>query len=127
MRNLNINKQTLYVLNYQGIVKETDSDGNLTGDTTNSYSEPIKFKASVSGARGNSQSEVYGNNVRYDKTICMSKALFKQLGLSETSVFFVDIEPTFDNSGFPLYDYKVARITQTVNEVVIAISKVRAE
>lgn len=127
MRNLNINKQTLYVLNYQGIVKETDSDGNLTGDTTVSYSEPIKFRASVSGARGNTQAEVYGNNIKYDKTICISKALFKCLDIKETSVLFVDIEPTFDTNGSPLYDYKIVRITETVNEVTIAISKVRAE
>lgn len=126
MRNLIINTQTLYVLNYLGEVEVVDSLGNKTGETTNAFTKPIQFCASVSGARGNSQTEVFGNEINYDKTILLSKSLFKQLRIEETSVFFVDRKVEYDKNNFPKYDYKVERIAETINEVVIAISKVRA-
>lgn len=126
MRNLVINKSTLFVLNYLGQVEILDEHNHKTGETKNRYSKPLEFKASVSGARGSSQIEMFGTEINYDKTIVMSTKLFRGLGITENSVLFVSKKPKFDSSGDPLYDYRVVRIAETINEVAIAISKVRA-
>lgn len=126
MRNLAINKSTLYVLNYLGQKEILDSQGNKTGETVNSYSEPREFRASVSGARGYAQTEMFGTDITYDKTIVMSVSLFRDLCITENSVLFADKKPAYDSNNFPLYDYKVERIAETPNQIAIAIKKVKA-
>ena len=69
---------------------------------------------------------MFGTQINYDKTIVMSKNLCAQLGITENSVLFLDQLPQFDENNFPLYDYKVVKIAKTINEVAVAVSKVRA-
>ena len=116
MRNLEINKRTLYVLNYQGEVDVQDSNGNYTGEKTIQYKPKIQFKTHISGARGSSQSEIFGTDIRYDKSFVLTTAEFERLGITENSVFFVDIKPTYKD-GNPLYDYRVERIADTINDI----------
>ena len=124
MRNLEINKRTLYVLNFLGEEDIRDSNGNYTGEKTIKYIPKKLFKAHLSGAKGSSQSEVFGTDINYDKSFVLTVSEFKKLGITENSVLFVDIKPTYDGEN-PLYDYRVERIAETINEVVIAITKVR--
>lgn len=126
MRNLAINKTSFFVLNYLGQVEVLDKDNQKTGETINSYSDPIFVRASVSGAKGSSQAEMFGTDINYDKTIVISKQLFRGLCITENSVLFVDKKVEYDKNDFPLYDYNIKRIAETPNEVAIAISKVRA-
>ena len=126
MRNLFINKSSMFVLNYLGQTEVVDSQGFKTGETINTYSEPVFFMAHISGARGSSQAEMFGTEINYDKTILLSKKSYGVLGITENSVFFIGKEPTYDN-GIPLYNYKVSKIAETINEVAIAVSKVRAD
>lgn len=126
MRNLIKNSKNFYVLNYLGQVEVKDDDGYLTGETTIAYSKPIQAKANISSAKGSSQVEMFGTQINYDKTIVMSTKLFDELGIDENSVLFVDIEPTFDDDENPLYDYRIERIAKAINEVAIAITKVKA-
>lgn len=123
MRNLMLNKTSHYVLNYKGEVESVDSDGYFTGEKTISYSKPIMFMGHISGARGTSQVEMFGTDVSYDKTLILTKSEFAKLKITENSVFFIDKKPTFQNN-VPLYDYRVSRIAQTINEVAIALTKV---
>lgn len=123
MRNLIINKTKMYVLNYKGEENVVDDDGYLTGEKTIAYTQPILFNAHISGARGSSQVEMFGVDVAYDKTIIITKSEFDKLKITENSVFFVGIKPTYDNTT-PLYNYRVSRIAETINEVAIALLKV---
>ena len=124
MRNQLINKTKHFVLNYKGEEKAIDSDGNYTGEITIAYTRPIMFMGHISSARGSSQVEMFGVDVAYDKTIVISKNEFKRLKINENSVFFIDKKPTYDESNTPLYDYRVMRIAETINEVAIALEKV---
>lgn len=126
MRNLEINKSTLFVCNYKGEEDYVDEDGFKTGEKVVSYSKPIQFKAHLSGARGSSQAEMFGTEINYDKTFVLSKLVYGRLRITENSVFFVGEKPSFDENGLPKYNYNVSKIAETVNEVAIAISKVRA-
>ena len=124
MRNLQINKSCIKYLNYKGETKAVDSQGNYTGETNITY-YPLKMvMGHISGARGVSQVEVFGTEINYDKTILLTKQEFKKTGIDENSVFFIDRQPKYEN-GNPLYDYRVERIAETINEVLIAITKVR--
>ena len=78
----------------------------------------------ISGARGSSQVEVFGTDINYDKTILLTKNEFKATKINENSVFFIENKVAYEDN-FPLYDYRVVRIAETINEVVIAIEKVR--
>lgn len=124
MRNLEINKKPIYVLNYQGEEDVVDSNGNYTGEKNIVYKPKKLFKTHISGARGSSQSEIFGTDIKYDKSFVLTISEFEELGIDENSVFFVDMKPTYKN-GNPLYNYRVERIADTINEVVVAITKVR--
>ena len=123
MRQLSINKSIIKALNYRGVQDIVDDDGKTGGEKRVLYSPVITFKAHVSGAKGSSQVEAFGLDTSYNKTISMSKALFDKLKLNENTVFFIDTKVKFKD-GEPLYDYRVYRIAETVNEVMIAIKKV---
>lgn len=124
MRNAKINEKSLFVCNIEDEVAIVDSQGYKTGEKKIIYSQPIYFKASVSGARGNANVEAFGTDVSYDKTIVMSIKKLEELGITENSVLFIDNKPSYEGDD-PLYDYSVSRIATSVNEAVIAVSKVR--
>ena len=123
MRNLIINKTKIIALNYKSEQDVLGGDGYYTGEKTIEYTKPITFYAHISGARGSSQVEIFGTDVSYDKTIVLSKSEFDKLKITENSVFFIEKKPTYDGTT-PLYDYRVSRISITINEVVIALQKV---
>lgn len=126
MRCLEINKKTFYALNYKGQSDVIDEEGNFTGETIVEYSKPIQIRANISGARGSSQIEMFGNETQYDKTIVMSKQYFEKLGIDENSVFFIGKKPIYDKENNPLYNYRVYRIAEVINEIAIAIEEVKA-
>ena len=124
MRNLILNKVQFKYLNYIGEEKAKDSQGlYYTGETIITYTRPKMIMGHISGARGSSQVEVFGTDIKYDKTILLTKKEFEQTKINENSVFFIDKKVAYEN-GVPLYDYRVVRIAETINEVVIAIEKV---
>ena len=125
MRNSEKNKsKTIYIVNYKGEVDVLDTNGYKTGEKKIEYYPKKPFKVNLSGARGSSQSEIFGTDVSYDKTFVLTTLEKKRLGISENTVFFVDVPPKYVD-GNPLYDYRVERIADTINQVVVAITKVR--
>ena len=116
----------MYGLNFYGMIKVVDTSGFYTGETKVSYGKAIEFEAHISGARGSSQSEIFGTDISYDKTIVITKQEFDEYGFDENTVFFIDkpVEYASDETT-PLYNYRVARIAETINEVVIAVRSVR--
>lgn len=127
MRNLIKNKRPIVVLNYGTKTPVLDSDNNETGEYIIGYGNEICFSANVSGAKGDATVNVFGVDLDYDKTIAISVEKYHQLQLNENSVFFIDKKPEYNSQNKPLYDYKVKKICETLNEVVIAVKKVRNE
>ena len=123
MRQLERNKSVIKALNFKKTEDIVDSQGYKTGEKKVIYSPVITFKAHISGAKGSSQVEVFGTDVSYDKTISMRKGLFQVLNINENTVFFIDTKVKFEGDT-PLYNYRVYRIAETLNDVVIAIKKV---
>ena len=123
MRDLIRNQTKITYLNYVKDEKVKDSEGYFTGETTVVYTKPKMFMGHISGAMGSSLVEVFGTDVKYDKTITIVKEKFEKTGINENSVFFIGKKPTYQEN-MPLYNYRVVRIAETINQVVIAIKKV---
>ncbi len=125
MRNLKINQKTYYGLNYLGETDKTDEQGYKTGEKLVSYGGEIEFKAHISGATGSAIVDNNGIIIEYDKSMVLTKKEMIEYGFNENTVFFIDKEPEYNTDNKPLYDYKVKRIKDTINETLILLEKVR--
>ena len=123
MRCLDRNKREFYYCLYNGETRAIDEDGNYTGETISAYEDPVMVKGNVSAARGTAEIEQFGTNLSYDKTITLEGIDYP---IDERTVLFVDSVPGESGAlGNPPYDYKVVEIAKSLNQTVIAISKVR--
>lgn len=117
MRILERNKQKFYYSLYEGEIDTRDSYGNFQPK----YSDVKIFKASISSAKGNTESELFGTTIDYDRVIITDDMSCR---IDEQSVLFVDIKPKYDECGRPLGDYIVKRVARSLNNISYAISKV---
>jgi len=124
MRNLERNKQPLSFVNYVDVEKVKDSNGKYTSEEKVIYGRVQKIGANISGAKGSSVVEVFGTDISYDKVVSLTKEDFERSKITENSVFFINVIASFNADGEPLYDYRVKRIAETINQVLIAIEKV---
>ncbi len=122
MRNLARNKRKFAYCLYLGNTPMTDTDGLETGEYKISYSEPVTVMGNISPATGISVTEQFGNLENYDKVIALDDV---NTPINEDSVLFVDKEYEEDSDGSPIYDYTVRRVAKSLNQVSIAISKVK--
>jgi len=125
MRNLKINQRKYVGLNYLGETDLTDELGYKTGEKVVFYGNEILFETHISGATGSAVVDNNGIIIEYDKSMVLTKSDFAKYGFNENSVFFIDKKPEYDKDNKPLYDYKVKRIKDTINEVMILLEKVR--
>lgn len=113
----------------------TDTDGFEIG-TRVLYGTGQPMLANISAASGYAQTEQFGNLDSYDRVIVTD---WLDCPIDENTVLFVDKEPAYREVTIPsetpggtptvikepLYDYVVKRVARSVNNVSIAISKVR--
>ena len=114
MRGLRRNMQKIYFCNHV-------STEYLKTGAEITFSGVKDVEASVSSSKGVSQTELFGNLQNYDKTIIVHE---KDCPIDENTVLFVDKLPEFDEDGYPLYDYTVAKVAKTLNVSAYAVSKV---
>lgn len=121
MRTLKRNETAFYYMLYLGTENITDSLGYETGEKSVRYGNAELMFANVSPATGQSTVEQFGSLDRYDKVIVTDDLLCP---IDENTVLFIDIPPTYDSNGNPLYDYIVRRVAKSLNSISIAVSKV---
>lgn len=125
MRNLKINQKCYIGLNYLGETDVVDESGYKTGEKTVSYGNEISFSAHINGATGSVVLDNNGIVIEYDKSMVLTKQELSEYGFDENTVFFIDKKPQYGKDNMPIYDYKVKRIKDTVNQVMILLEKVR--
>ena len=125
MRSCDKNKRPISLLNYLKKEAYVDEDGYETGEEIITYTKAKTICVNISGAKGGSAIEVFGTDLSYDKVFTLSNKYFEALKITDNSVFFVDKKPEYDTNGKPIYDYRVKKISNSINEVVIALEKVR--
>jgi len=91
-------------------------DGFETGQYKEVYSEPVMAWARISSSTGESDVEMFGAAVQYDRVI----STVQKLPIDEYSHLWIESDP---NTGAK-YDYKVKRVAQGLNQNLWAIEKV---
>lgn len=123
MRTMRRNKQWIAYALFNG--KQEIMDGEQhTGQYELTFTEPKLIKVSVSAARGTADTEMFGINEQYDKTIILDGKA-QDLGINESSRLWVDILPDpFWDDETPPHDYAVVRVAKSLNLTVLAVRKV---
>ena len=99
----------------------TDADGNFTGERGVGYAEAVQAEGNISSANGAAQTEQFGTDINYDRTILLPGTDWE---IDEKTVLFIDEEPTYSGTN-PEYNYKVVRVAKSLNHTALAVSKVR--
>ena len=107
---------------FSSLGKLTDSNGNYTGETEVTYATPVKIRANVSPATGQSNLEMFGNLTDYDRVVVTDQV---SIPIDENSVLWIDAAPT--ENGVDGYNYIVRRVARSFNSVAIAVRKVDVE
>lgn len=116
MRTLKRNKRPVAYARYDGITELTDSEGNLTGEYGVSYTEPIKTLMNVSGGRGQADIALFGLTQTFSRTATTEDL---ETPFDTETVFWVEADPDTEP-----FDYRVAAVSRTVNQVVLALAEV---
>lgn len=116
MRTLKRNKRPVAYAFYQGVTELVDSDGNLTGEYSVQYTEPVKTLMNVSGGRGQADIALFGLTQTFGRTATTED--LETLWDTET-VMWVEKDPDTDP-----FDYRVVAVSRTINQVVLALAEV---
>ena len=115
MRTLLRNKTPIYYALYLGRTAMVDTDGNETGDFTETYTEPVCMWANVSANKGEAFVEPFGADLDYTKSIITDDLTCP---ITETSRLWIDREPTAP------YNYAVVRVAKSLNHITFAVQEV---
>ena len=126
MRGMVRNKSKFYYASYIGKTELRDEYGNLSGEYTILYSNPIEFFGNISAAQGEMQSRQFGESESYDKVIVLDD---RNAPIDEHSILWVDTLPHLNENCTTEtpHDYIVKRVARSLNGVSIAIKKVRVD
>ena len=123
MRGLRRNKRRLFYALYEGKEPIIDEWGNETGEWSINYGNPIECYKNYSAAKGEADVAVFGSDLQYDRVVYFGKP---PSPVNEQSIFWVDIEPVIELDGSTLtpHDYVVARVADSLNEILVAVRRV---
>lgn len=123
MRLCERNLKSIYYATYKDEAPITDIDGNETGDYASVYNKPVLLTASVSAARGASDTEQFGVSLDYEKVVVTADM---NCLIDETSILWVDVTPTIKNDGTTdtPYDYEVVKVAKSLNYIAYAVKRV---
>jgi hypothetical protein len=118
------NRRKFYYALHTGETEIVDEYGNLTGEYDVSYSNPVECFGNISAAQGEVQSRQFGESESYDKVIVLDDI---NTPIDEYTLLWVDTLPHLNEDGSTNtpHDYIVKRIAKSLNNVSIAISKVK--
>jgi hypothetical protein len=118
MRCLERNKTKVYYANVIGRVPIME-DGYNTGQYELAYSEPEEIKAYVTSGTGNTNTELFGLNITYDKVMITENI---NLDIKESSIFWIDNTDVTES-----HDYIVSSIRKSLNSMSVALRKVKVD
>lgn len=116
MRTVKRNKRPVAYAFYQGVTELTDDDGNFTGEYEVSYTTPVKTLMNVSGGRGQADVALFGLTQNFSRT-----AVTDDLTTNWVTEMVLWVERNPDTEPF---NYRVAAVARTINQVVLALEEV---
>ena len=131
MKCMQRNKVEFYYALFADKVPITDEYGNDTGEFEVVHSDPVKYSANISGAKGEAETRQFGEDLNYDKVIVIDDV---DLPIDEYSILWIDTVPELDEDGhlakdeddvvLTPHDYIVKKVAKSLNSVSIAVTKV---
>lgn len=118
MKALRRNKQKIWYSTYLGEQEVTDAYGDGTGENVPTYSDPMPIYCNVSASRGMADSEIFGINLDYSKTLSFGE---KTVPITEESILWIGRTPKNGDK----HNYVVKAIAQSLNFTVVAVKEVR--
>lgn len=136
MRDCKKNQQELYYATYSDQIIEyyRDSEGNIIYDEIDGeliprikceragYNNPVSFDFETSAGKGTAQTEVFGSDVDFTRTISTTDM---SIPIDELSLVWIEHEPEFLSDGTvdpDSADYKVAaKPSKSKTDIVIAL------
>lgn len=122
------NKQKIAYALYQGKQKIFDEDHNMTGQYKSIYSDPVMTMMNVSAARLSAETEEFGINTPYTRTIVTDDITTE---FSEDTIFWIGISPyktvTVDGVEKQVlvpHNFVVLRVARSLNSTTIALKEV---
>ena len=76
MRNMAINKRTIYYANPESEAQAVNASGFLTGDVSMTYSTPVAISVAITEPLNASDTQAYGRVENYDREITLMGAPF---------------------------------------------------
>ena len=119
MRTVKRNKRPVAYAFYQGVTELTDDDGNLTGEYSVQYTEPIKALMNVSGGRGQADIAMFGLTQTFGRTATTEDL---DVDWNTQTVMWIETDPDTEP-----FDYRVVAVSRTINQVVLALSEVETD
>lgn len=130
MRTMVRNRQVFYYADLVGVSMTQDTDGNYVEDSY-TYSDPVRYEASITADKGEAQSQLFGANEIYDKVITLNQGEnFLEVG----SVLWIDREVVLDGEGhlakddngnvITPYNYVVTKVAHSLTFINVAVRKV---
>lgn len=116
MRTAQRNQRPVAYAFYSGITELVDDDGNYTGESEVSYTEPVKTLMNVSGGRGQADVALFGLTQNFSRT-----AVTQDLETEWNTEMVMWVERDPDTQPF---NYRVAAVARTINQVVLALEEV---
>lgn len=118
MRDLKRNQVPFWYSCYEG--KESVlKNGFETGQYKETFSEPVKAWAQISSAKGESDVEMFGAAISYDRII----STVQDLPINEFSRLWVDTDPDASKKGED-FNYKVKWVARGLDQHLWAIERV---
>ncbi|MBQ6479730.1 MAG: hypothetical protein IJI45_01305 [Anaerolineaceae bacterium] len=122
MRCLKRNQRFFWYALYNGETELTDSDGLYTGEIGPGYETPVQMKANISASKGTADTELFGEDLQYSRTIATDDM---NCPITEESILWIERSPVDDNNEPVPHNYVVAGIAKSLNSLLIAIREVK--
>lgn len=119
MRTVKRNKRPVAYAFYQSVTELTDDDGLLTGEYQVHYTDPVKTLMNVSGGRGQADIALFGLTQTFARTATTEDL---KTPFNTQTVFWVEKDPDTEP-----FDYRVAAVSRTINQVVLALAEVETD
>lgn len=116
MRTTQRDKRTVSYALYRGVTDVVDSEGNLTGEKTVTYENPVTTRMNISGGKGKAGVELFGIDTPFTK-VAVTDDLSTPFDMD--TVWWFEADPAHDP-----YNYRCTGICRTINQVAIALAEV---
>ena len=117
------NQRAFYYALYEGIVLLSDDSGFETGEREETFSNPVRTRATITVATGEVTAQQFGGNENYDRIILTDEM---NCPIDEYSRLGIDVVPVIKQDGTTdtPHDYIVKKVAKSLNHISYAVSKV---